>query len=110
MPRPTASSTLTLPSLKYIDSGTSVLWLAGDVYAAIVGSLKQIDPAFGTAIEKFTASATLSQGMPTSELDLAKGPDIHFVLEGLYGKDIRLTCTPQTCWQVGYPAFRQGAF
>jgi hypothetical protein len=45
-----------------------------------------------------------------SQLDLAKWPNIHFVLEGTKGEDIRLTCTPQTYWQVDYPAAGQATF
>jgi len=93
-----------------IDSGTSVLMLAADVYAAVAGSLKQIDSAFGDAIANFAASPTLSQGLPMGQLDLAKWPNIHFTLEGRNGEDIRLTCTPQTYWQSDYPAAGQATF
>jgi hypothetical protein len=93
-----------------IDSGTSVLMLAADVYAAIVGSLKQVDPAFGAAIANFTASAAGSQGLPMGQLDLAKWPNIHFVFEGSNGEDIRLTCAPHTYWQTDYPAAGQATF
>jgi hypothetical protein len=93
-----------------IDSGTSVLMLAADAYASVVGSLKQIDPAFGAAIANFTASPTLSQGLPMGQLDIAKWPNIHFVFEGRNGEDIRLTCAPRTYWQFDYPAAGQASF
>jgi hypothetical protein len=93
-----------------IDSGTSVLMLAADVYAAVVGSLKQIDSSFAAVIAKYTASTTLSQGLPMNQLDLAKWPNIHFTLEGPNGEGIRLTCTPRTYWQVDYPAAGQATF
>ncbi len=93
-----------------IDSGTSVLMLAADMHAAVAAALRQIDPAFGPAIEQFAASTTLSQGMPMSQLDLAKWPNIHFVFEGTNGEDIRLTCAPGTYWQCDYPAAGQATF
>lgn len=93
-----------------VDSGTSVLWLAGDVYAAVVASLKQLDPAFGVAIERFGTVSADNPGLPMSQLDLAKWPNLHFVLEGSNGEDVRLTCTPQTYWQVDYPVAGQASF
>ena len=93
-----------------IDSGTSVLWLAADMYAAVVGSLKQLDPVFAAAIEGFATLSEQNPGLPMSQLDLAKWPNIHFTLEGCNGQDIRLTCTPQTYWQVDYPAAGQAYF
>ncbi len=93
-----------------VDSGTSVLMLAADMYAAVAAALKQIDPAFGPVIEQYAASATLSQGMPMSQLELAKWPSIHFVFEGTNGEDIRLTCAPRTYWQFDYPVAGQATF
>lgn len=97
-------------SNSFIDSGTSVIMLAGDMYAAVADALKQIDPAFGVAIEQFAASIALTQGMPMSQLELAKWPNIHFVFEGTSGEDIRLTCAPCTYWQADYPAAGQATF
>lgn len=77
-----------------VDRGTSVLWLAPDVYAAVVGSLKQLDSAFGVAIDDFATASKQNQGLPVSQLNLASWPNIHFILEGTNGQDIRLTCAP----------------
>lgn len=93
-----------------VDSGTSVLWLAPDVYAAVVGSLKQLNPAFGVAIDDFATASKQNQGLPVSHLNLASWPNIHFILEGTNGQDIRLTCVPQTYWQADYPASGQAYF
>lgn len=93
-----------------VDSGTSVLWLSGDVYAAVVGSLRQLDPAFGKSIDAFATASKQNQGIPASQLHLEKWPDIHFVLEGSKGGDVRLTCTPRTYWQVDYPVAGQAYF
>ena len=93
-----------------IDSGTSVLWLAADVYAAVIGSLRQLDPAFGAAIEDFATASKQNQGLPASRLDLAKWPNLHFTLDGTNGQGVRLTCTPQTYWQVDYPVPGQAYF
>jgi len=93
-----------------VDSGTSVLWLAADVYATVVDSLRQLDPAFGVAIDDFATASKQNQGVPVSQLELAKWPNIHFILEGTNGQDITLTCTPQTYWQVDYPASGQAYF
>jgi len=93
-----------------IDSGTSVLYLAADVYAAITGSLRQLDASFGAALDAFAAANQQHQGYPVDQLRLERWPDIHFVLEGTRGEDVRLTCTPRTYWQVDYPAAGQAYF
>jgi len=93
-----------------IDSGTSDLSLAGDVYQAILNSLKQLNPAFTQAIQNYAAAAKKNQGIPTSQLKLSTWPKIVFTLSGENGEDIKLTCSPQTYWQVDFPAVGQAAF
>jgi hypothetical protein len=81
-----------------IDSGTSILALSNDVYNAIITSLKALNPNFITQIN--TANAT---GLQTSALNLADWPDINFILTGLTGNEVILTCAPSTYWQVNFP-------
>jgi Eukaryotic aspartyl protease len=58
-----------------VDSGTSDLTLAQDVYQAILQGLQQKNPAFAQAIK---AGSDLRQGgVPTSSLNLAQWPNIY---------------------------------
>jgi hypothetical protein len=93
-----------------IDSGTSDLSLAADVYQAILSSLNQLNPAFTTAIQNYNAAQKEGKGLPSSQLKLADWPNIYFILAGENGEDIQLTCSPQTYWQVDFPAAGQAAF
>jgi nucleoside phosphorylase len=88
-----------------VDSGTSNLSLAGDVYNAVLQGLTQADPAFAQTIQ--TAA---QNGVSASSLDLTKWPNIYFTLEGVNGEDIELTVTPQTYWQNDFPAAGQAVF
>ncbi len=81
-----------------IDSGTSSLTLAQDVYNAIIQSLTQINPLFGTQI-----AAAAQNGVAMTNLDLTKWPNINFIFTGLTGNEITLTCAPQTYWQTNFP-------
>jgi hypothetical protein len=93
-----------------IDSGTSDLSLAGDVYQAILNSLSQLNPTFRQAITEYSSAATRQQGIPASSLKLAAWPNIYFTLSGENGEDVRLTCSPQTYWQMDFPRAGQAAF
>jgi hypothetical protein len=88
-----------------IDSGTSNLSLASDVYNAILQGLQQKDPAFTQAIQ-----AAAQNGVSAATLDLAQWPNIYFTLEGPNGADVVLTVTPQTYWQTDFPAAGQAVF
>jgi hypothetical protein len=90
-----------------VDSGTSDLTLARDVFQAILQGLQQRNPAFIQAIE--TASKTRS-GISTASLNLAQWPNIYFTLEGENGKEVELACTPQTNWQTDFPAAGRAVF
>ncbi len=81
-----------------IDSGTSDLTLAQDVYNAIMDSLKQLNPSFATQI-----SAATQTGVAMTDGDLSKWPNINFIFSGLTGNEVTLTCTPQTYWQTNFP-------
>jgi hypothetical protein len=84
-----------------VDSGTSDLTLAQDVYQAILQGLQQKNPAFAQAIK---AGSDLRQGgVPTSSLNLAQWPNIYFTLEGENVQNVELACTPQTYWQTDFP-------
>lgn len=93
-----------------IDSGTSDLSLAGDVYQAILAGLNKLSPAFTQAIQDYQNAAKNNQGIPSSSLRLADWPNIYFTLSGESGEDIPLTCSPQTYWQEDFPAAGQAAF
>ncbi|MGA3003423.1 MAG: pepsin-like aspartic protease [Acetobacteraceae bacterium] len=93
-----------------VDSGTSDLTLAQDVYDAILAGLKQRDPAFSQAVQASLAAAEQNQGVPAASLNLANWPNIYFTLAGENGEDIELTCAPQTYWQVDFPAAGQAMF
>jgi hypothetical protein len=89
-----------------IDSGTSDLSLAKDVYAAILTGLGQKNPAFIKTIE---AAAKSRVGIPAGALNLAQWPDIYFTLEGETG-DVELKVTPQTYWQTDFPTAGRAVF
>jgi hypothetical protein len=83
-----------------VDSGTNGLVVAPDVYQAIVSSLGQVNPAFGTLISQ----ATQQQTIPNASLNLAQWPDLNFILKGENGDPVTLTCSPQTYWQTDVSA------
>lgn len=91
-----------------VDSGTSDLTLAQDVYQAILQGLQQKNPAFAQAIK---AGANVGQGgVSAASLNLAQWPNIYFTLEGQNGQDVELACTPQTYWQIDFPAAGRAVF
>jgi len=91
-----------------VDSGTSCLALAADVFNAILQSLNSLNPDFGTLIKESMTSPTGS--IPASKLDLDQWPVISFILSGEGDKDVRLDCTPATYWQVNHPVPGQAIF
>lgn len=93
-----------------VDSGTSDLSLAGDVYQAILSGLTQLNPSFRQAIAEYSSAASRQQGVATSALNLGQWPNIYFTLSGENGEDVKLTCSPQTYWQVDFPRAGQAAF
>jgi hypothetical protein len=90
-----------------IDSGTSDLTLAHDVFQAILQGLQQRNPAFIQAIEM---ANNTRDGISAASLNLAQWPNIYFTLEGENGQDVELACTPQTYWQTDFPAAGQAVF
>lgn len=88
-----------------VDSGTSNLSLASDVYDAVLQGLKQANAAFAQTIQ-----SAARNGVSASSLDLPKWPNIYFTLEGANGEDIELTVTPQTYWQTDFPAAGRAVF
>ena len=87
-----------------IDSGTSFLALATDVYNGILQSFHVLNPAFQQLINQS------ENGVPVWKLNLSKWPNIHFIFTGDNGKDVKLTCTPHTYWQENYPEFGKAVF
>ncbi len=90
-----------------VDSGTSDLSLAQDVFQAILQGLQQTNPTFIQAIETAAKSRT---GISSASLNLAQWPNVYFTLEGANGHDVELACTPQTYWQTDFPAAGQALF
>jgi len=90
-----------------IDSGTSALFPAYDVFQSIMKSLESLNPKFVSMIRQASAA---DNGISTSLLDLSEWPGIHFILTGSNGKPVRLTCAPSTYWQTNYPAPGQAVF
>jgi hypothetical protein len=90
-----------------VDSGTSDLTLAQDVYDAVILGLRQLNPAFGQAID---AAANARGGIPAAALNLAGWPNIYLTLEGEAGHDVTLGVTPQTYWQTDFPAAGRAVF
>jgi nucleoside phosphorylase len=93
-----------------VDSGTSDLSLAADVYNAILQGLQKKNPAFAQAIQAAQAAAQQDKGISAASLNLAQWPNIYFTLEGVNGKDVELTVTPQTYWQTDFPAKGEAMF
>ena len=98
----------TAVSNSIIDSGTSDLTLAKDVYLAILQGLQQSNPAFLQAIE--TANKHQTTGIPTGSLNLDQWPNIYFTFEGENGQGVELACTPQTYWQTDFPSAGHAVF
>jgi Eukaryotic aspartyl protease len=88
-----------------IDSGTTILYLASDVYASIISSFQAINPELAAI-----AQQAQQQVIESSSLDLSKWPNITFFLEGRDGQDKPLTCAPSTYWQVDAPNADQATF
>jgi len=90
-----------------IDSGTNSLAVAQDVLTAILQSLNSLNPDFVQLIEQASKSR---DGIPATQLNLSKWPGISFILTGENGQDVKLTCSPQTYWQVDSPKAGQAMF
>jgi hypothetical protein len=90
-----------------MDTGTSALYLAYDVFKAVLASFESLNLKFTSMIRLATTAA---DGISVSLLDLAEWPDLHFILTGADGKPVRLTCSPSNYWQVNYPAPGYAAF
>jgi hypothetical protein len=89
-----------------VDSGTSDLTLAADVYSGVMMALEKLNPRFIALI----ARSKSNQTVPVSKLHLNSWPNINFILTGEKGEDVKLTCTPQTYWQVDFPAAGNAVF
>jgi len=83
-----------------IDSGTSALVLADDVYKAIGDSFQKLNPTFNHQI-----TLAAQDGIAMIDLYLSKWPKINFIFTGINGgNEVTLTCDPHTYWQVNFPA------
>jgi hypothetical protein len=74
-----------------IDSGTSSLILANDVYTGIIAELKKISSEFGKLIAAVNVNNT--------DIELKKWPQITFTFEGPDRSEVSLTVNPGTYWQ-----------
>jgi hypothetical protein len=90
-----------------IDSGASVLVLAPDVYAAIMSSLHEVNPAFTNAVQKAQQQQYV---MPAASLNLDNWPDIKFILADKNGGPVPLVCPPASYWQLDTPGVGQATF
>jgi hypothetical protein len=90
-----------------IDTGTNRLCLANDVYKYIMKSFKKINPEFAELIRQ---SDEQDLGLEQKKLNLAEWPAIHFTFSGDGRKDITLTCTPDTYWQINTPNNSRAVF
>jgi len=89
-----------------VDSGTSALFLANDVYKDILASLDKVNSKFPGIIRH-----AAQHGLDTTTLNLAEWPNITFNVTGADGKTpVALVVTPQTYWQVDYPSPGIAAF
>jgi hypothetical protein len=95
----------TYKSNSIIDSGTNVLLLASDVYAAIFSSLGKINPGFTSTIQEAQNNA-----IAVAELNIGDWPDIKFILTGPGGGQATVTCTPSSYWQVDAPQAGRATF
>ena len=83
-----------------IDSGTNALFLSPDVLNAVLAGLQALNAEFLQAV---TTAMKQRGGIAAAGLDLSKWPGITFILTGDAGQDVKLTCSPQTYWQVDAP-------
>ena len=93
-----------------VDSGTSDLTLASDVYQAILAGLAQINPEFGQLVQAALQAGQQGQGISAASLNFAAWPTIYFTLSGENGEDVELACAPSTYWQEDFPAQGQAMF
>jgi hypothetical protein len=83
-----------------VDSGTNSLFLAPDVFVAILGALEKANPKF---IQLLRDADQSQDGVAVADLKLETWPDLVFVLQGKAG-DVELTVSPSTYWQTDFPA------
>ena len=95
----------TMISNSIVDSGTNALFLASDVFQAVITSLNQLNSNFIQLIQ-----TAMKAGLPMADLDLTKWPNINFIMKGENGQDVKLACTPQTYWQTNAPKAGQAMF
>lgn len=88
----------TMISNSIVDSGTNALFLATDVFEAVMESLSKLNPQFIQLIQQASQNS-----LPMADLDLSKWPGISFIMKGETGADVKLTCSPQTYWQTNAP-------
>lgn len=94
-----------------VDSGTNSIALTYHLYNGILDALYSLNPSFVHLINQFNQDMNSGTGgLPMSQLNLEEWPDIHFVMEGVKGQDVVLTCTPDTYWQTNSPAPGQAFF
>jgi hypothetical protein len=90
-----------------VDTGTNALFLTAAAYKSLLAGLDAISPQFGKIISK---AAKSQEGIPTSQVNLGRWPDISFVLTGDNGHDVTLTVAPQTYWQIDFPSAGHAIF
>ncbi len=93
-----------------IDSGTNSLALAAHLFQGLLESLGNVNSRFAQIINEYNQLLKENKGYPVDKLGLQKWPNINFVFKGEDGKDVTLSCSPQTYWQVNAPAPGQALF
>jgi len=81
------------------DTGSSFLVLPPDLYAAVLDDFAAHDPQLPALIAAFTTAFQSGQGLPNAQVEQHRWPDLHIVVEGAGGGEVRLTCTPAHYWQ-----------
>lgn len=79
----------------------------------MIADLITINPVFETLVKPFKEIAYQEIGINSSELNLEQWPDISFTFvsdntieaNNEKKKTVKLTCTPQTYWQINTPSY-----
>ena len=86
----------TMVSNSIVDSGTNSLSLSREAYGIVMRHLGELNPDF----ERIATRSVKGRSVLNSQLNLKNWPNITFVMADKNGRDVPLTCTPQTYWQL----------
>ncbi len=80
------------------DTGSSFLVLQGDVYDAMLDAFAARDPRLSDLVTEAQAALASGGGLANARIDPRDWPDLHFVLEGADGGEVRLSCPGAHYW------------